>query len=166
MYNCNCLTIPFGQMRYQTLGDFWTDGGCIQFRVASMGNADFEFLVFLHEIVEKQLARKMGVTEQMIDAWDLAHEDEEEPGAMEGCPYREAHLIAEGIERAVAVKLGVDWAHYEKTCQAVMSVNLPPADPTVRDDPDTNYRHGAKANGGRRSILTAKAKARSVLREK
>jgi hypothetical protein len=116
MYNCNCVTIPFDKMRYATAGDYFTEGGVTQFRIASMGNSNYEFLVFLHEIIEKQLAKAAGITEQMVDAWDLSHEDAKDPGSLEGCPYKEAHLIAEGFERAMASKLGVDWAVY---CEAV-----------------------------------------------
>ena len=132
MYNINCQTIQAHAMRYNTLGDYYTEGGVIQFRVASFGNADFEFLVFLHEAVEKQLARRMGVTEQMIDAWDLAHEDVEEPGAMDGCPYQEAHLRAEAIERVVAQDLGVDWAEYEKSCQEILAKLPEPLPESIR----------------------------------
>jgi hypothetical protein len=156
MYSINCLTIPAYQQRYNTLGDYWTEGGVTQFRVASFGNGDYEFLIFIHEVVEKQLARKMGVTEQQIDAWDLSHEDVEEPGELENCPYREAHLRAEAIERVVATDLGVDWADYEKACREVM-VKLQNTEPA----PDT---HPPRNNYGRKPP-TAKARKRSVLRE-
>src|SRR5436190_670496 len=146
MLSGNYKTIPSKDMRFSSIGDFWTEAGCTQIRIASMGNADYECLVLIHQILEKQLARKMGVTEMMIEAWDLANEDEDEPGAMEGCPYREAHLVAEGIERAVAVKLGVDWAHYEKTCRAVLANTLPPADPTVHGRESEAYT--VKTKGG------------------
>jgi|SRR5215831_2057668 len=121
MYNIECKTIPAIDMRYATLGDYFTELGTIHFRVSSFGNADYEFLVFLHEVVEKQLARKMGISEQAIDAWDLSHEDAEEPGELPDCPYREAHMRAEAIERVVAVDLGVDWDDYCKACKEVMA---------------------------------------------
>lgn len=167
MYNGNIKTIQHREQRYETLGDYWTEGGCIQFRISSLGNSDYEFLIALHEMVEKQLARKMGISEQTIDAWDLAHEDAEEPGELEGCPYREAHMIAEGIERAVAAKLGVDWKHYEATCRAIIANTLGPADPTTRDREDTYV--AAKDRGGyhparrTKTKVSKKIKARSIL---
>ncbi len=117
-------------------------------------------------MIEKQLCRKMNITEQMVDAWDLAHEDEDEPGAMEGCPYREAHLIAEGIERAVAVKLGVDWDHYEKTIHSIMSNCLPPPDPTVRDVPHgyVSEKDGRQPARNRNKVARGKVRERSVLK--
>jgi hypothetical protein len=160
-------------MRYDTSGDYWTEGGCIQFRILSLGNADYEFLITLHELVEKQIARKMGISEQTIDAWDLAHEDEDEPGAMEGCPYREAHMIAESVERVIAVKLGVDWDHYDKTVREVMARHLPPADPTVRDAAaELKYagggyvsrKDGRQPTKGRTKVARGRVKERSVLK--
>lgn len=132
MYNANIKTIPHSDQLYDTIGDWRTEGGCIQFRVSSMGNADYEFLVALHEMIEKQLCRKVGITEQMVDAWDLSHEDAEEPGALEDCPYREQHMIAEAIERTVAVKLGVDWNKYTDACRAVVAREIL-KEPPVRD---------------------------------
>jgi hypothetical protein len=178
MYNINCVTIPAVNQRYNTLGDYWTEGGVIQFRLASFGDADYEFLVFVHECIEKQLARKMGITEQMIDAWDLAHEDVEEPGAMEGCPYREAHLRAEAIERVVAQDLGVDWAQYEQACTEMMTKLQAMEPPPETEKPRNKFRESdgklsshyrdqsVSINNKRHKPSTGKVKARSVLRDK
>lgn len=155
MFNLNVKTVQMHEQRYNTIGDYWTEGGVTQYRVSSMANSDYEFLVFLHEVIEKQLAKKMGISEKVIDAWDLLHEDNDEPGAMEGCPYREAHLIAEGFERAMAVKLGVDWAHYSETITAVLALPQPPE---VRHDSQSSQ------NLGRRSKMPkGKIRERSVL---
>jgi len=173
MYNCNIKTIPHELQRYETCGDYWTEGGCIQFRVTSLGNADYEFLIAMHELIEKQFARKLGISEQTIDAWDLAHEEEEEPGAMLECPYREAHMMAEAIERVLATKLGVDWEHYAKTIRSVMENTRIPLDPTVRDRPDAEVWHkGQKGKvpkrllGGRIKVPKGKIKERSLLQGK
>jgi hypothetical protein len=125
MYNLNVKTIPHDDQRYDTVGDWFMEGGVLQVRVSSMANGDYEFLVAIHELIEKQICRKMGITEQMVDAWDLNHEDAAEPGELEGCPYREAHLIAEGMERTLAVKLGVDWEHYSQTIKSLQQVASP-----------------------------------------
>lgn len=173
MYNANVKTIQHRQQRYDTLGDYFTEGGVIQFRVSSMGNADYEFLIWVHEAIEKQLARKVGITEQMIDAWDLAHEDVEEPGEMVECPYHNCHMVAEAIERVVAEKLGVDWNHYAKTCSEVLAKHLPPADPTLRDQEAMNPeptllvpRKERHRNPGRTVHSKGKVKARSILKDR
>lgn len=173
MYNANVKTIPHREQRYDTLGDYFTEGGVIQFRVSSMGNADYEFLIWVHEAVEKQLARKLGITEQMIDAFDLANEDVEEPGELEDCPYRECHLIAEGIERVVAQKLGVDWDTYGRACSAVLAKHLPPADPTLRDQEAMNPnpqllvpKNERKRPYNKNTVPKGKIRERSILKTK
>ena len=60
MYNCNVQTIPQDRMRYATIGDWFMEGGCLQVKVSSMGNGDYEFLVGMHELIEKQICRKLG----------------------------------------------------------------------------------------------------------
>lgn len=158
MYNANVKTIPHRDQRYDTLGDYFTEGGVIQFRVSSLGNANYEFLIFLHEIIEKQLCRESGITEQMIDAWDLAHEDAEEPGELERCPYREQHLIAEGFERAMAVKLGVDWTHYTMVCKKTIDDNQPPED--LREEQPRRRAYN------RVKVPRGKVRERSILKGK
>jgi hypothetical protein len=154
MYNLNVKTIPHNDQRYETIGDWFMEGGCLQVRVSSMANSDYEFLVAIHEIIEKQLCKKMGITEQQVDAWDLMHEDNPEPGAMEGCPYREAHMISEGVERALAVKLAVDWEHYGQTIKHVME---------TAPGPEVKKKTAGMV-GRPRKIATGKVKERSVLK--
>lgn len=178
MYNANIKTIPFAAMRYDTLGDWLLEGGCNQIRVASMGNSDYEFLVAIHELIEQRLCKIMGISEQTVDAFDLAHEDDEEPGAREDCPYREAHMTAEAIERVVATKMGVNWEHYSEACRTLLKSHLPPLDPTRRDREHDDFlatsgktraeyqqKHYYRG-GGRKPKMSAKQKQRSVLRGK
>ncbi len=170
MFSLSCKTIQHSDQRYSTLGDYFTEGGCTQYRISSLSNNNYEFLIFLHEVCEKQLCKKLGITEQMVDAWDLNHEDAEEPGALPDCPYREAHLIAEGMERAMATKLGVDWSHYEKTCRAIMENALPPADPTIYNTEGSYVPRKMRGytNAGNRTKIAVpkKVKRRSILGEK
>lgn len=171
MFNLNLKTIPHRDQRYDVLGDYWTEGGVIQFRVSSIGAADYEFLIFIEALIEKQLARRMGITEQMIEAWDLAHEDEPDAAAREDCPYRDAFLIAQGFQRAIATKLGVNWSHFEESQAAVLRDAMVPPDPTVIDAIDRGEfippPMRARYNANRPLAKpTAKEKARSVLRGK
>src|SRR6266581_569776 len=101
--------------RYSTLGDYFEGkNGVIEIRISNLGNSDFEFLITLHELCEQYLVRKMGISNETIDAWDLAHSDADEPGDLEGCPYRDAHEWAAAMEQVMGAKLGVDWDEYEK----------------------------------------------------
>src|SRR5262245_56977218 len=182
MYNAEIKTIPHREQRYDTCGDWWKEAAWLKVRVSSMGNPDYEFLIAIHELVERQLCMKMGISEQTVDAWDLAHEDEEEPGAMESCPYREAHMRAEAIERVLANDLGVDWEHYSRTVTAIVKETPLPSDPTVHDKrPGEDYvsrsgeeyrqsvktrTHTMYASGHQTPKMKPKQKARSVLRDR
>jgi|GEM_PF-1935914 len=179
MYKANIDTIPHRDQRYDTCGDWFQEGARMMIRVSSMGERRYEFLVGIHELVEAELCRQMGISEQTVDAWDLAHEDEDEPGAMEKCPYREAHLRAEAIERVLANDLGVDWEHYSKTVKATVKETPLPKDPTAYDKkpgedyqlPSSEYRRDrlARQAGHHPRLsrrMTSKQKARSVLRDR
>jgi len=181
MYKATIDTIPHRDQRYDTIGDWYQEGARQIIRISSMGCREYEFLVAIHEMVEAELCRKMGISEQTVDAWDLAHEDEEEPGAMEKCPYREAHMRAEAIERVLANDLGVDWEHYSKTVKATVEKTPLPTDPTTHnkklgEDYQMSYneyrnnaaeRRAMEPHGGHSRVrMKAKDKARSVLRDR
>ena len=157
--------------RYDTIGDWWKEGGCNQIRVSSMGNPDYEFLVAIHEMVEQHLCKAMGISEQTVDAFDLANEDVDEPGEMETCPYREAHMRAEAIERVLAIDLGVDWEHYSKTVRATVKETPLPKDPTAHGQTNLgvrSYEHEHVRTRANRppKKRTPKQIARSVLRDR
>ncbi len=111
-YVADIRTIPNKDQRYRTCGDWYSENGVLKIRVSNTENRDYAFLTALHEMVEQYLCEKAGITEQHVDAWDLTHEDEDEPGEMLSCPYRKQHLQAEGIEKVVAELIGVDWTEY------------------------------------------------------
>lgn len=118
-------TIPHKDQRYDTVGDYFCDGiNKWQFRVSEMGNHDFEFLVFIHELVEFYLTQKRGIREEDITEFDKKFEElrsqfpntigDQEPGHMESAPYHKEHVFAEKIERLMAEELDVDWEAYDK----------------------------------------------------
>jgi len=165
MYNADIRTIPHREQRYDTVGDFFADSATMKIYVSSMGIREYEVLVAVHELVEAELCRKMGITEQMVDAWDLAHEDEDEPGALPDCPYREAHLRAEAIERVLANDLAVDWEHYDRTVKAVVKDTPLPSDPTVHGK-SQDYQREKPQKRYRAPFIKPKQKKRSVLRDR
>ncbi len=121
--NLHYRTIPHGQQRYPTVGDYWFEKDGWEFRVSDMGNEDYEFLVLIHELVEQRLAAKHNIPEPSIAAYDKVYEasrDERslaEPGDNKDAPYYAEHQAATGIERIVAVLLGVDWNDYNNTVE-------------------------------------------------
>jgi hypothetical protein len=90
-----------------------------------MKNEDFEFLVYMHELIESHLCRKRGIPEPDIMNFDLNFEENrpkgntDEPGDSPYAPYHKEHLYATKIERTLAKELGVDWDEYEKTVNSL-----------------------------------------------
>lgn len=119
-------TLPFSNMRYATCGD-WLAGpdGSFEVLVAEMGDADSEFLVALHELVEAYLCRKAEVTDEVVTAFDKAFEakrrpgNTDEPGDEPDAPYRQQHRTATLVEMIVADAAGVDWKKHEANVNAL-----------------------------------------------
>lgn len=118
-------TIPHSAQRYPTCGDWLYEDGQLHIRVSKMSDSRFEFLVALHELVEVKLCEWSGVTQEMVDKFDMDYEkhrhpnDNSEPGDSPDAPYRFQHCLATGVERIVAAVLGVDWLEYEKAIDAL-----------------------------------------------
>lgn len=118
--NVNVKIIPHKKQRYNTIGDWFYDAnGNLQIRVSEMSDGRFEQLVEIHERIEVMLCEEAGVTQDMVDDFDIKwekhrHESEyDEPGDDPRAPYHEQHKTAMAVERMLAEKLGVDWEKYE-----------------------------------------------------
>ncbi len=115
-------SIPHEDQRYETVGD-WIEGhGHLRHvRVSEMGNEDYAFLVGLHEQIEAWLCIKRGISQESVDTFDIAFEqnrdlgDENEPGDDPCAPYNAEHRFASKIERLVADELGICWDDYDST---------------------------------------------------
>lgn len=120
-------TLPHTSQRYDTCGDWITDGrGHLRHVcVSEMGNEDYHFLVGIHELIEAYLCLKRGITQEAVDAFDIHFEERrvegntDEPGHDPAAPYHREHVFAEMIERLLADELGVDWDHYDQTVTAL-----------------------------------------------
>lgn len=118
------VVIPHSMHRYPTVGDWLVNqDGSRLYRVSDMGNADYEFLVLMHEMIEHHLCDRAGITQEMVDVFDKQFEKERaegkhaldaEPGDDPRAPYHTAHQRALHIERQIASHLGVHWDAYEK----------------------------------------------------
>jgi len=114
--------VPHRKQRYETVGD-WIPGKPAEIRVSSMRDQRYVFLVALHEIIEYELCKKNGISDNEVVAFDVnfeaerrqnMHAVEAEPGNDPRAPYRDEHDFATTIEMMVAQKLGVKWSEYEK----------------------------------------------------
>lgn len=116
-------------MRHADVQDFYSEGGMLQIRVASMGNHKYESLAAINALIEKVLTREAGVSEQTIDAWRLTHEGvADDPGGLMQSPYVDQHSTAEAVTRVIAIKSGIDWDKYLAARRAIIRKEMPPAD--------------------------------------
>lgn len=111
-------TLPHQCQPYATCGNWVLTGEGICVDVSQMHNNDYHFLVMIHELVEAYLCWKRGITQDAVDAFDIAFEanrtDDSEPGHDPSAPYHHEHVFAEYIERLVAQELGVNWGVYDR----------------------------------------------------
>lgn len=120
--------IPYAEMRYPSVGDYWYEGDILHLRVAKLSDARYEWLVALHELIELSTCQLMGVQFPDIDAFDIKYEEcreknlplpcgcdiQDEPGDDPHAPYHKQHTIATLAERAIAFLLGVSWSAYDR----------------------------------------------------
>jgi len=115
--------IPHSQHRYSTTGDYYeVEGGKWVIEVSEVGDARYEFLVAIHELVEWFLLWLRGVKEEEVRVFDEWWEEEAKKGNVQGdqpgddlrAPYHWEHVFATLIERMVALQLDVDWKEYER----------------------------------------------------
>ena len=115
MLNIQIYTLDHKDQRYHTVGDWMYEvNNYLTIGVSKMSNPNYEFLVGLHELIEAKLCESYGISQESVDDWDMKHPNDDNPGGLPNCPYREAHSIAEGFERLMAGYLGVDWIEYER----------------------------------------------------
>lgn len=117
---------PHSLQRYATCGDWIISPAGIEIKVSQMGDADSEFLVALHELVEAYLCRKAGITDEAVMSFDIAFEEKRQPGNTDepgddpAAPYNHEHRIATIVEMIVADAAGVDWKKHEANVNALL----------------------------------------------
>lgn len=118
--------IPHKLQTYPTCGNWSILPNELNIEVSAMGNADSEFLVALHELVEAYLCRKAEITDEEVTAFDIVFEakrqldNTDEPGNEPDAPYRQQHRTATLIEMIVADAAGVDWKRHEANVNALL----------------------------------------------
>ena len=114
--NVSIRTVRHSQQPYTTVGSWRIDGDSLDILVSRVGNADEEFLIGLHELIEAYLCHKHGVSHDEVIEFDVEFnksKKEGEPGNQSDAPYHHEHVYATAIERIVAGELGVDWADHD-----------------------------------------------------
>lgn len=133
--------VPHRKQRYETVGD-WIPGRPAEIRVSRMRDQRYVFLVALHEMIEYELCKKNGISDNEVVAFDVnfeaerrrnMHPVEAEPGNDPRAPYRDEHDFATMVERMVAQKLGVKWSAYEKALLSLAPKKRVMVRPLVKD---------------------------------
>ena len=106
-------------MKYPTLDDWHYNQLEIRVPIIDTGDADFNFLIFLHGLVEAHLCRKRGIKGRAVEIFDAAHRDADEPGDLPDAPYHREHQQATDIEKVVCQMLNISWEAYEQTLNQV-----------------------------------------------
>jgi hypothetical protein len=118
-------TIPHKDHRYQTVGDWqWDKKGTLQIKVSDTKNDRMNSLLALHELLEALSCRFNGVSETVVDDFDLTFEgwkdNEGEPGDHPLCPYHYEHFFATNLERITAQFWNVNWSEYEEKLKSIL----------------------------------------------
>lgn len=129
--NVSIKVIPHHKQRYRTPGDWVLAGNELRIFVSKLPDWRHEALIAVHELVEVLICVHKGITQDLVDAFDQNYERErddgfhepgDEPGDDPSAPYHFAHSAATGVERVLAVALGVRWKTYE---DAVLALDRP-----------------------------------------
>lgn len=116
--NISMQFIPAIDQRYDTVGDWYYDeNGDLIIKVSNddkeFPSEDSQILVAIHELVEVLLCRKRGITQKMVDDFDMGEgsydkiPEGEESGDQPNAPYRREHRFAMLIEHLMAHELGL-----------------------------------------------------------
>jgi hypothetical protein len=112
--NIEIRTIPQKDQRYATVGDYWQEGDRDIFRISDCGNRKYEWMVAIHELIEKALNESRNITNDQVDVFDKKSENLEiEPGDEPDCPYRDTHCFATAAERMLCAAMGISWKEYD-----------------------------------------------------
>lgn len=111
MLDIEIKTIPHKEQRYNTVGDYYNEGSKLLIRVSKQEKWQYEFLIAVHELLEKGLTRHRGIPEEEILEFDTQFKGAD-PGASAKAPYQDEHLFAEDVERALCEEMGLDWDEY------------------------------------------------------
>lgn len=123
MLDVKIQTAPRHLVRCDQLGDWHINGRILVRVLENTISEESELAVAIHELVEAFLCRRDGVTDEAVVEFDTMFEKEREAGYHSEtdedgddfrAPYREQHMKATHVERAVCHALGITW---EQHCQ-------------------------------------------------
>jgi hypothetical protein len=104
----------------------WTfdQNGDLTVSITKMSDWRREVALGFHEAAEAVLCLHNGVTQKMVDDFDVPFERDHpnskiEAGDQSDAPYKREHSLATAIERILAAEFGIDWADYDRELEAL-----------------------------------------------
>lgn len=103
-----------GPQRHQQVGDYGENPEKVWFQITDFpGKPAYAMAILIHELWERFRNTQLGITDEAVDAFDLAHQDHDDPGMLPEAPYHKTHLEGDCLERMCIMMAGEDWAEYE-----------------------------------------------------
>jgi hypothetical protein len=103
MKDIHIKIIPYAEMRYPSLGDYWIDGDNIEVRISG-NRKNGEALdereiagIILHELTELFIVLHRGIDMDAITVYDKAYKGSD-PGTNPKAPYHREHMTAMEVE--------------------------------------------------------------------
>jgi hypothetical protein len=93
---------------YRTLGD------TIYLKITDMGNDNYTKALMFHGLWEKLRNDDLGISDDSVDAFDIANPELDEPGDSLEAPYHRPHVEAGLFERLVIQITGEDYTVYDE----------------------------------------------------
>jgi hypothetical protein len=112
----NVKFIPQSEQRFSEIGqvgDYWETETSIEFRITELDNPAYSYAILLHELHEKFRNNQLGIKDEDVDAFDLAHPELDDPGLSPEACYHKTHMESDALERLFIILAGADWTAYE-----------------------------------------------------
>lgn len=110
-----------GEQRYDTAGDWLWLKGIDWYGITKLPLGwKAEQALLTHEMIEANLCREAGITEEAVSHFDTVTvfevdpKNANDPGRSKFAPYHEQHMIATKIEKYIIKTLGLDWKQYDQ----------------------------------------------------
>jgi hypothetical protein len=112
-------TAPLEEIRNNQCGDWIVkQPEEIEIIAGRLPDPRHSFLIAIHELIEAELCRMRGITDEAVTKFDAEFERTridgfDEAGDHTSAPYHREHVFATNIERLLAAEMGVNWVEYE-----------------------------------------------------
>lgn len=106
--------IPADEQRYDTAGDwYYYEDDTLVLKISRMSKGIYQQALAVHEFCEALLCNNAGISQEVVDHFDMVVAASDDPGMEPTAPYHVQHCWADVIERAFIAAAGESWAKYD-----------------------------------------------------